>query len=156
MQSPGLSRPHSAHGFRRHRTFARTLAAAGGDNTTAAADPVAVLAVDALSVAADNAARTEDVGGRAGGVHGPDEHVGPGDGGHGVGVALCIAIGSRLALEVHVELIEPPHRVGAWASAEPLPHDPAAVEEVFADQRLLVVQVLPGNKLKQQYWDVTM
>ena len=94
MQSPGLSRPHSAHGFRRHRTFARALAAAGGDNTTAAADPVAVLAVDALSVAADNAARTEDVGWRAGGVHGADERVGPGDGATNQGSCfVCWALG---------------------------------------------------------------
>ena len=88
---PKLSRSHSAHGLRHHRTLAGTLAAAGGDNT-AAADAVPVIAVDALPVAADHTARAEDVCRRAGGVDGPDEDVGPGDGGHGVGVALWVAI----------------------------------------------------------------
>ena len=75
---PQFSRPHSAHGLGHHRTFTGTLAAAGGDDTTAA-DPVAVVAVDALPVAADDAARAEYVGRRAGRVDGADERVGPGD-----------------------------------------------------------------------------
>ena len=78
LHIPQFSRPHSAHGLGHHRTFTGTLAAAGGDDTTAA-DPVAVVAVDALPVAADDAARAEYVGRRAGRVDGADERVGPGD-----------------------------------------------------------------------------
>ena len=70
----------------------------------------------------------------------------PPNGFYAIELPPCVAVGCRLSHEVHVELVEPPDGVGAGAAAEPLPHDPAAVEQVLADQRLLVVQVLPVNK----------